>query len=515
MKKSFILGVFVTVFIVASAFTACIHPADNTSVNPSVPAHSHQWGAWEINTPATCTEKGEETRICTLDVTHIETREIAINPNAHDWQQLNGTAPTCTTTGNGKEKCQRCGTEKNGVIPIDPDAHDWRQLSGTAPTCTETGSGKRKCNLCNEEETFNIIPALGHNYVWVTTAPTCTTTGTKIGTCTRNANHTSFFPIPIDPNAHDWQQLSGTEPTCEEDGSGKRKCNLCNEEETLNIIPALGHNYAWVITTASTCTTAGVETGTCTHNATHIDTRAIPIDPNAHNWGNNWTITTPPTIVQGGTETDTCTHNTSHTRTRSITAATFTDIADLETYLSGLSDNTAAAAYTVKLNVNDIGGDVRTAGSVGYILSSYNTPPPPPPTLPARTSTKYVNLDLSGSTLTYIEVQAFQSCYGLAGVIIPNSVTEIRGSAFNRCTGFTSVTIPSSVTILGDWAFGNNTNLISVTFQGTIPAADFGTMGVFFGDLRDKFYATNATNGTPGTYTTTAPVSADSVWTKK
>jgi hypothetical protein len=33
--------------------------------------------------------------------------------------------------------------------------------------------------------------------------------------------------------------------------------------------------------------------------------------------------------------------------------------------------------------------------------------------------------------------------------------------------------------------------------------------------LRDKFYATNSTNGTPGTYTTTAPVSASSVWTKQ
>jgi len=193
----------------------------------------------------------------------------------------------------------------------------------------------------------------------------------------------------------------------------------------------------------------------------------------------------------------------------------FTSIADFEAYLSGLPGNTAVTAYTVKLNVNDLGGDVRTAGSVGYILSSYNTPPPPPPTLPARTSTKYVNLDLSGSTLTYIEVQAFQSCYGLTGVIIPNSVTEIRGSAFNRCYNLTNVTIPSSVTNIGDWAFGNNDNLTSVTFKGTIPAADFGTMGVFFGDLRDKFYATNATNGTAGTYTTTAPVSATSVWTKK
>jgi hypothetical protein len=476
MKKSFILGVFVTVFIVASAFTACMHPADNSFDTPPVSVHSHQWGEWEIITPATCTTTGMKIRTCTLDGTTMQ-EVIPIDPNAHDWKQLNGIEPTCTTDGNGTRKCQLCGTEKSGVLP-----------------------------------------ALGHNFVnWTqTTAPTCTTAGVETATCSHDATHEDTRPIAIDPDAHDWQQLSGTPATCTTEGSGKRKCNLCNEEETSETFPALGHNYAnWTPKTAPTCTTAGVETGTCTHNATHIDTRAIPIDPNAHNWGSNWTITTPPTVVQGGIETDTCTHNTSHTRTRSITAATFTDIADFEAYLSSLSDNTAAAAYAVKLNVNDLGGDVRTAGSVGYILSSYNTPLPPPPTLPARTSTKYVNLDLSGSTLTYIEGQAFQSCYGLTGVIIPNSVTEIKGSAFNRCYSLTNVTIPSSVTILGDWAFGNNENLTSVTFQGTIPAADFGTLGSFFGDLRDKFYATNATNGTAGTYTTTAPVSTTSEWTKK
>jgi hypothetical protein len=33
---------------------------------------------------------------------------------------------------------------------------------------------------------------------------------------------------------------------------------------------------------------------------------------------------------------------------------------------------------------------------------------------------------------------------------------------------------------------------------------------VFPGDIRDKFYATNKTNGTPGTYTRSG-----STWTKK
>ena len=220
-----------------------------------------------------------------------------------------------------------------------------------------------------------------------------------------------------------------------------------------------------------------------------------------------------------GNSSDNSSGNSSNNPSSGNTSAnppvTITGIANLGTYLSAQPGNTAAAAYTVKLNVDDLGGDVRTAGSVGYIMSSYNPPLPPPPTLPARTSTKYVNLDLSGSTITCIDGEAFQSCYGLTGVIIPNTVTEIKGSAFNRCYSLSSVIIPGSVAILGDWAFGNNENLSSVTFQGTIPAADFGTTGVFLGDLRDKFYAANAANGTPGTYTTTTPVSASSVWAKQ
>jgi hypothetical protein len=190
------------------------------------------------------------------------------------------------------------------------------------------------------------------------------------------------------------------------------------------------------------------------------------------------------------------------------TSVVFTSITDFGTWLASKSDNTAAAAYTVKLNVNSLGGSVSTEGSVGKILSTYDD-------VTTKTSTRYVILDFSGSTITSIDNQAFQSCYGLTGVIIPSTVTSIEGSAFNRCYSLTSVTLPSSVTSLGDWAFGNNTNLTSVTFQGMIPTADFHNVGVFLGDLRDKFYATNSTNGTPGTYKTTAPVSASSVWTKQ
>jgi hypothetical protein len=93
---------------------------------------------------------------------------------------------------------------------------------------------------------------------------------------------------------------------------------------------------------------------------------------------------------------------------------------------------------------------------------------------------------------------AFGTCYRLANVTIGNSVTSIGERAFSS-TSFDSVTIPNSVTSIGQYAFSNS-SLTSVTFQNTIPSSGFAS-GAFDGDLRTKFYATDSTNGTPGTYT--------------
>jgi len=291
---------------------------------------------------------------------------------------------------------------------------------------------------------------------------------------------------------------------------------------------------------------------------------------------------------------------------------TFTNIDEMEAWLDNKPDNTAATAYTIKLNVSDLGGDTETLGSVGYVL---------------KRTTKYINLDLSGSTITSIGDYAldrtaltsitipdsvtsiggcaFQLCESLTSITIPDSVTDIGSLAFQYCTILTNVTIPASVTdidggvfagcasltainvdsgnteycsdqgILYDkdkttliqypagktdnsfvipnsvidiwrnafefckltsitigsgvssiyaWAFGSCTRLTSVTFQGTIAADYFGDVYVdedgdvfiyspFDGDLRDKFYAEDEDNGTPGTYT--RPSGSSTTWTKQ
>jgi hypothetical protein len=117
-----------------------------------------------------------------------------------------------------------------------------------------------------------------------------------------------------------------------------------------------------------------------------------------------------------------------------------------------------------------------------------------------------------GSGVTGIGFGVFSYCTSLKSIIIPNTVTSIGENAFNS-SGLTSVTIPSSVTKIEDRAFGNCESLASVTFQGTISSSNFSNNDAFYGDdLRSKYLVVG---GGQGTYTTTAPVKWNSVWTKQ
>ena len=72
-----------------------------------ISALGHEWGAWTVTTPATCTNEGVETRICNRDPSHVETRTIPTT--GHNW----------VDNGNGTHTCTNCGaTEAFGALEL-------------------------------------------------------------------------------------------------------------------------------------------------------------------------------------------------------------------------------------------------------------------------------------------------------------------------------------------------------------------------------------------------------------
>ena len=72
-----------------------------------ISALGHDWGAWTVTTPATCTNEGVETRICNRDSSHVETRTIPTT--GHNW----------VDNGNGTHTCTNCGaTEAFGALEL-------------------------------------------------------------------------------------------------------------------------------------------------------------------------------------------------------------------------------------------------------------------------------------------------------------------------------------------------------------------------------------------------------------
>jgi hypothetical protein len=68
-------GIFMVAAVLALAFSSC-DSGGRGGGGGGKPAHIHDWGDWEVTKAATETEDGEETRVCSTDPSHKETRAI-------------------------------------------------------------------------------------------------------------------------------------------------------------------------------------------------------------------------------------------------------------------------------------------------------------------------------------------------------------------------------------------------------------------------------------------------------
>ena len=71
------------------------------------------------------------------------------------------------------------------------------------------------------------------------------------------------------------------------------------------------------------------------------------------------------------------------------------------------------------------------------------------------------------NTIISIDHYAFCDCHGLSSIEIPNTVTSLGMEAFERCSSLTSIRIPFSVTSINDDVFSGCDNLMSIEFPNT------------------------------------------------
>ena len=159
MKKMKLL-VAVLAIMMSFAFAAC---TSQTSETPS--GHVHEWGEWTETKAPTCVEEGEETRVCKLDESHIETRSVSIDPDAHEWGEWAETkAPTCVEEGEETRVCKLDESHKETrSVSIDPDAHEWGEWVETkAPSYTEEGEETRTCKNDSKHVETRPVDKLQH-----------------------------------------------------------------------------------------------------------------------------------------------------------------------------------------------------------------------------------------------------------------------------------------------------------------------------------------------------------------
>ena len=126
---------------------------------------------------------------------------------------------------------------------------------------------------------------------------------------------------------------------------------------------------------------------------------------------------------------------------------------------------TSPGNYVISLTVNGTCGFLGGSTSNDYCyLLKYSTT--------ADTRNIYYQNAITkiefGDSVTSIGLNAFQNCYSLINLTIPNNVTTIGNSAFQNCYSLINLTIPNNVTTIGNSAFKGCRSLTSLTIPDSV-----------------------------------------------
>ena len=290
-----------------------------------IPALGHTWNDGEVTTAPTCTESGIKTFTCE---TCGETRTEEIKATGHTVVVDNAVDPTCTKTGlTAGSHCSVCNEVLKAQEEIPALGHTWNDGEiTTAPTCTESGIKTFTCETCGETRTEE-IKATGHTVVVDNAVdPTCTKTGLTAGSHCSVCNETIKVQEEIPVLGHTWNDGEiTTAPTCTEAGVKTFTCEICGDTRTEGI-KATGHTAVDDEAVAPTCTKPGLTAGSHCSVCNEVLQAQEEIPALGHTW-NAGEVTTAPTCTKTGVKTFTC-ETCGDTRTEEIKATGHTVVVD-------------------------------------------------------------------------------------------------------------------------------------------------------------------------------------------
>ena len=168
--------------------------ADGKEFTARVKATGHNWGGYTVDTSATCTHPGSESRHCTNCEATTDEREIA--QLAHAWKDTYTVdqAATCTTPGSESRHCANCEaiTDSRDIAKL---AHVFNSYSyNKDATCTQDGTETAACDYgCGQtDKRTKAGTMLAHvftDYSYNNDA-TCTQDGTETASCDYGCGHT-------------------------------------------------------------------------------------------------------------------------------------------------------------------------------------------------------------------------------------------------------------------------------------------------------------------------------------
>ncbi len=286
----------------------------------AISENAHSFGEWEEIQAPTCTEKGLEKRVCTLNAEHTETRETDALGHKYSDTFTVDTPATCTEDGSKSRHCVHANCNEVTDETSIPKGHDLTETIIDEASCKELGKKHIECKNCDYEEEADIekIPHTPSSNWSFGEDSTCDSEGYLYKKCTACGEETER--TAIEKKSHEfgeWEEVTAS--TCETKGSEKRECKNCDFSE-IKEIDELGHAYEaeFTVDIEPTCTEKGSKSKHCTRCDSKSE--VTEIDELGHNYAEEFTVDVEPTCTEKGSESKHCTRCDSKTEIRDIEA---------------------------------------------------------------------------------------------------------------------------------------------------------------------------------------------------